>query len=98
MRRPGALGSSARGLAGGSVSDRGPLAVVIASSIRIAGGAPLPVLAPTDRPDARPWRAARLEIRRQSAANGPSDALRLRSRTSTRTCSGQNSTASAWRV
>ena len=48
---------------------------------RLAGDGPVPAVALTDKPrstayPARPWRPARIEIRREIAARGPADALR----------------------
>jgi Zn-dependent protease with chaperone function len=61
--------------------DTAPLAAVIRILEELAGGAPVPAVVLTDRPTssaypARPWRPARLEIRREIAGRGPSDALR----------------------
>lgn len=58
-----------------------PLAVVTAALKRLASDGPLPTVAVTDKPRStacpgRPWRPARIEIRREIAARGPSDALR----------------------
>jgi Zn-dependent protease with chaperone function len=61
--------------------ERDPLAVVAAEPKRLAGDGAVPAVALTDKPrstayPARPWRPARIEIRREIAARGPSDALR----------------------
>ena len=58
-----------------------PLATVTAELERLAGGRALPMDALTDRARstahlARPWRPARIEIRREIEAQGRSDALR----------------------
>jgi Zn-dependent protease with chaperone function len=61
--------------------DIAPLAVVVRLLEKLARGAPVPAVVLTDRSTssayaARPWRPARIEIRREIAARGPSDALR----------------------
>jgi Zn-dependent protease with chaperone function len=62
-------------------TDKRALAVVTAELERLAGDAPLPDVTLTDRLSssaypARPWRPARLAMRRELAVGGPSDALR----------------------
>jgi Zn-dependent protease with chaperone function len=64
-----------------AVSDERALALVTAELQPLAGDGPLPVVALTDQPrstayPARPWRPARLAIRRELAVRGLSDALR----------------------
>jgi Zn-dependent protease with chaperone function len=66
---------------GPGCDDREPHAVVITELERLAGDRPHPIVTLTDRLrstayPARPWRPARLAIRRALAAGGPSDALR----------------------
>lgn len=61
-------------------SDERPLAVVISELQQLGRGAPVPLVTLTDRPcsrayPGRPWRPARVAIRRQLAARGPSSAL-----------------------
>ena len=60
--------------------ERDPLAVVTAELKRLADDGPVPAVALTDKRrstayPARPWRPARIEIRREIADRGPSDAL-----------------------
>jgi Zn-dependent protease with chaperone function len=63
------------------LGERDPLAVVTVELERLRGEDPTPAVALTDKPrstayPARPWRPARMEIRREMAARGPTDALR----------------------
>ncbi len=63
--------------------EHDPLAIVTAELKRLAGDGPFPAVALTGKPrstayPARPWRPARIEIRREIAARGPSDSDALR--------------------